>query len=488
MRTTDVCPIPRMDTGTLIRSVIAPVRSDADDASRRRCALRCCGSRLARRVRPASATNRAPLAFPSSPVDCAVRDERALGERPRSIHVGPREREDATPTRNVSIRATARLHARWLTHAVRETRRRSLGDALDDATRTRDQVTPGTLGLLARDCGSAPQNPESPPRGGASDRASLVRLSSDPPDRRNRQPVAMTGVHPFTSLARPPLAWGLGPARECEQRASRARRLAAPGRRAPSLAVRVLDDESTHWSGEIESRGAVRATAIRTPARRLPDTPRRRIGCARRRNPTCTEPMGRRPSRSTERRAPCGVPVRRPRCRVPRRTRTWRRSRCLPSVRMGARGTIARSRARHRPRARPRRCVGSPHENRRLWYPRAERARVTELRGDGARSAAREGDSAPDPRKRAAAPRTTSTTEKLRGKMFRELREKDFAPRRRTSQRGSHARDANFFSTGRATIHTLSPQGVPGSTLVFHKVFPSRPASQTVSRSACSFH
>lgn len=73
MRTTDVCPIPRMDTGTLIRSVIAPVRGDADDVSRRRCALRCCGSRLARRVRPASAKDRAPLAFPSSTVGCAIR-------------------------------------------------------------------------------------------------------------------------------------------------------------------------------------------------------------------------------------------------------------------------------------------------------------------------------------------------------------------------------------------------------------------------------
>lgn len=60
-----------------------------------------------------------------------------------------------------------------------------------------------------------------------------------------RKPVAMKRVHPFTSLSRPPLAWGLGPARGCEQRASRARRLAAPGRRAPSLAARVLDDETT---------------------------------------------------------------------------------------------------------------------------------------------------------------------------------------------------------------------------------------------------
>lgn len=96
--------------------------------------------------------------------------------------------------------------------------------------------------------------------------------------------------------------------------------------------------------------------------------------------------------------------------------------------------------------------------------------------GDGARSAAREGDSAPDPRKRAAAPRTTSTTEKSRGKMFRELREKDFAPRAPTSQRGNHARDANFFSTGSPSIHTLSPQSEPCPTLVFHRIFPSRTA------------
>lgn len=54
----------------------------------------------------------------------------------------------------------------------------------------------------------------------------------------------MAGVHPHTSLARPPLAWELGPAENCEQRGSRARRLAAPGHRAPSLAWRVLDDET----------------------------------------------------------------------------------------------------------------------------------------------------------------------------------------------------------------------------------------------------
>jgi len=152
----------------------------------------------------------------------------------------------------------------------------------------------------------------------------------------------MKGVHPFTSLARPPLAWGFGPARGCEQRASRARRLAAPGRRTPSLAVRVLDDETTivlpegspiarphgvattrttRRSGANESRGAAIATSAcskENPGSISPGHLLSPIGCARRRNTTCdgglvwfphrrskwrneTEPMGRRPSRSTER-------------------------------------------------------------------------------------------------------------------------------------------------------------------------------------------
>src|SRR5688572_12545460 len=38
-----------------------------------------------------------------------------------------------------------------------------------------------------------------------------------------------------------------------------------------------------------------------------------------------------------------------------------------------------------------------------------------------------------------AAPQTTSTTEKLRGLLFRELRRKDFAPNRAPSQRRNHA-------------------------------------------------
>lgn len=54
-------------------------------------------------------------------------------------------------------------------NGVRGARRRSLGDALDGATRTRDQVTPGALGLLACDCGSAPNRHSS--------RAAFVRPS-----------------------------------------------------------------------------------------------------------------------------------------------------------------------------------------------------------------------------------------------------------------------------------------------------------------------
>lgn len=155
----------------------------------------------------------------------------------------------------------------------------------------------------------------------------------------------MKRVPPFTSLARPPLAWGLGPARGCEQRASRARRLAAPGRRTPSLALRVLGDETTialpegssiarphgvatarttHRSGANESRGLrtrkrvqqgePRLDLSRTPlvTHRMrtasePDVRRwsRLVSPSPRQCPGTsgeeTEPMGRRPSRSTER-------------------------------------------------------------------------------------------------------------------------------------------------------------------------------------------
>lgn len=212
---------------------------------------------------------------------CSMK-ESAVGHGPRSIHVGPREREDATPTRNVSIPAN-RAFARSVAHATV-----CVEPAADrSATHWTVRHEPVTRSL--------PELSDSSRAIAARRRivTALVRLSSDPPDRRNRQPVAMTGVHPFTPLARPPLAWGLGPARECEQRASRARRLATSGRRAPSLAMRVLDDESARRSGANESRGAVRiVTAIRTPAHRLPDTSRRRIGCARRRNPTCTRADG----------------------------------------------------------------------------------------------------------------------------------------------------------------------------------------------------
>lgn len=95
--------------------------------------------------------------------------ESAVGHGPRSIHVGPREREDATPTRNVSIRRPRVCTLGGPRNGVRGARRRSLGDALDGATRTRDQVTPGALGLLACDCGSAPNRHSS--------RAAFVRPS-----------------------------------------------------------------------------------------------------------------------------------------------------------------------------------------------------------------------------------------------------------------------------------------------------------------------
>lgn len=99
-----------------------------------------------------------------------------------------------------------RAHAPGGPRNKRGTCRRSLDDALNGATRTVTRSLPAISGSSQHARGSAPE------RGG------FVRLFVRPPRRRS-EPVAMEGVHPFTPLARPPLAWGLGPVRSCEQRA-----------------------------------------------------------------------------------------------------------------------------------------------------------------------------------------------------------------------------------------------------------------------------
>lgn len=139
-------------------------------------------------------------------------NDSALGEGPRSIHVGPREREDATPTREVSVlgdRALARSHApRALAWSPPPITRRRAGRC-DTNCNGRIRSLPELSDSSRLRMASAPTH------------LRPVLLASDPRDTRNRQPVAMSGVHPITPLARPPLAWGLGPARVCERRAPR---------------------------------------------------------------------------------------------------------------------------------------------------------------------------------------------------------------------------------------------------------------------------
>lgn len=231
---------------------------------------------------------------------CAVRMMTAqLGEGPRSTHAGPRERNDATPIRNAFVPG----HRREPRLATVLALARSVTPPFLPVAPAADRST--TCWTMRHDTRSDHSRNSRSPRGWcaatAPNQLLLVRLSSDPRDARNRQPVAMAGVHPLTPLARPPLAWGLGPARGCEQRASRARRLAAPGRRAPWLATTVLDDENTRRSGANESRGAA-ICSKENPGSISPGHLASPIGCTRRRNPTWANTGGPRPSR--RRRAP----------------------------------------------------------------------------------------------------------------------------------------------------------------------------------------
>jgi len=149
-------------------------------------------------ARVGSITSRVPVV--SRPLRAILEMVSARGERPRSLRVGPREREDAPTTRDGSLPRTERLRARWLSPR-RESRRRSLDDAREGAARCVIRSLPTSSDSSRCDCGSAPS------------RLVLVQLASDPPEGGS-EPVAMAGVHPHTPLGRPPLAWELGPARE----------------------------------------------------------------------------------------------------------------------------------------------------------------------------------------------------------------------------------------------------------------------------------
>ena len=104
MRTTDFCPIPRINRAPCIRVVSAPstpfgARTGADGVSRRRCALRW--SRLSleralssRRVETSRATSDTPVALRNAR---ASDKEIALAVEPRPIHFASRERYGATP-------------------------------------------------------------------------------------------------------------------------------------------------------------------------------------------------------------------------------------------------------------------------------------------------------------------------------------------------------------------------------------------------------
>lgn len=196
----------------------------------------------------------------------------------------------------------------------------------DGATRHVTRSLPDFSELLARDhrLGAGSRSP----------RAACVRARG----RRCSEPVAMKGVHPFTLLAKPPtLDGGLGPARGCERRASRASApcdaaFAAPVARATFTTTRprppvraiarshdLLIARATRRSGVIESR--VRISMVRRPiAREEPRLALSRTPVVTHRRRTSSEPdvrhdrraacdmravsMGRRPSRSTERRRP----------------------------------------------------------------------------------------------------------------------------------------------------------------------------------------
>lgn len=140
-----------MSTGTLgpfgYRIRLLERRGDADDVSRRRCALR----------RPDSVSCGLfgrPRAMSSSPsgvpvvLRLPVWSGCSAGEEPRSIHADARESGDATPTRNVSIPATVCSRTRWSTRkawSLPSIARRRAGRC----NTNRDQVTPSNLGFLA---------------------------------------------------------------------------------------------------------------------------------------------------------------------------------------------------------------------------------------------------------------------------------------------------------------------------------------------------
>lgn len=215
--------------------------SDADDASRRRCALRVSslvfgglfGLLSAVRLDRLSRSCRLPSVARDFEKECA------RGEKPRPLRVGPREREDAPTIRNESLPRTnacaldgdERLRVRWLSPR-RESRRRSLDDAREGAARCLIRSLPTFSDSSRCDCGSAPN------------RLVLVQLASDPPDGRGRSPLPWRGCTRTRLLRDHHLRGSSGQLENCEQRGSRARRLAAPGHRAPSVARRVLDDET----------------------------------------------------------------------------------------------------------------------------------------------------------------------------------------------------------------------------------------------------
>lgn len=140
-----------MSTGTLgpfgYRIRLLERRGDADDVSRRRCALRrpdsvSCGLFGRPRTMSSSPSGVPVVLRLPSWSGCSA------GEEPRSIHADARESGDATPTRNVSIPATACSRTRWSTRKAWSlpsiARRRA-----ERCNTNRDQVTPSNLGFLA---------------------------------------------------------------------------------------------------------------------------------------------------------------------------------------------------------------------------------------------------------------------------------------------------------------------------------------------------
>lgn len=185
MRTTDVCPFPRTDTGTLIRAAIVslsrlprvtgwPRRNDADDASRRRCALRCdaisaSSGRCLPVERGASCTSDVPVAHTSNASDGEMRSDSSQSQgrlTPCLVKSPTLPRPGTPPSRSPPRKRVAR----GPTPITRRRARR--------CNTTRNQVTPGLLGdPRTRSIGSAP------------DRALLVRLASEPADGGARSPL-----------------------------------------------------------------------------------------------------------------------------------------------------------------------------------------------------------------------------------------------------------------------------------------------------------